>query len=106
MFIHVTRDYAVVLKEPQDFKHFKLVVDTARADQARLSSALTGIATLSSEGHAWVSEDWLRRRDSAPAWQEGIDAMVAVARKYGWTDDKTKSVRAHVEWAGQTPAKS
>jgi hypothetical protein len=104
MFIHVTRDFAVALKEAEDFKRFKLVIDAARGEDARLKSALAGIASLSADGHAWVSEDWLRRRDAAPAWQQGLDAMVTVARKYGWVDETTKAIRAHVEWPGEAPA--
>jgi hypothetical protein len=106
MFIHVRRDFAVALEEPHDFKHFKLVVEAARGDQARVTNALAGVASLSADGHAWVSEDWLRRRDSAPAWQDGLDAMIAVAKKYGWVDEGAKTIRAHVEWAGETPAKA
>lgn len=106
MFIHVTRDFAVVLEEAHDFKHFKLVIDAAHHDAARLTTALAGIASLSAEGHAWVSEDWLRRRDAAPAWQQGLDAMIAVAKKYGWVDEQAKTIRAHVEWPNQAPAKA
>jgi hypothetical protein len=105
MFIHVTRDFAVALEEAADFKRFKLVIDAARGEDARLESALAGIATLSPEGHAWVNEDWLRHREAAPGWQQGIDAMVAVARKYGWVDETAKTIRAHVEWPGEAPAK-
>jgi hypothetical protein len=82
MFIHVTKDYAVALQEPQDFKKFKLVIDAPRADPARTGSALNGVATLDPEGHAWVSEEWLRKQDGAAAWQDGLTAMIGVAKKY------------------------
>jgi hypothetical protein len=98
MFVHVTKDFAVALQEPQDFKKFKLVIDAPGADAARLSTALDGIATLDPEGHAWVSEDWLRKQDSAPDWQNGLTAMVDVAKKYGWVDEQKKAIRAHIEW--------
>jgi len=106
LFIHVTRDFHVALEEPQDFKRFKLVIDAARSDTTKLVTALTGVATLSAEGHAWVSEAWLRRHDPAATWQEGVTAMVAVAKKYGWIDEQTKAIRAHVEYSGETPAKA
>jgi hypothetical protein len=105
MFIHVTRDFAVALEEVEDFKRFKLVIDAARSEETRLQSALSGVASLGADGHAWVSEDWLRRRDAAPAWQQGLDAMVSVARKYGWVDEAAKAIRAHVEWPGEAPSK-
>jgi len=98
MFVHVTKDFAVALEEPGDFKKFKLVIDAPGKDAARLSTALDGVATLDPEGHAWVSEDWLRSRDSAAAWQDGLAAMIAVAKKYGWVDEQKKAIRAHIEW--------
>jgi hypothetical protein len=98
MFIHVSRDLKVALEEPQDFKRFKLVIDAMRSDQAKIDAALAGIATVSVEGHAWVSEDWLRRRDSAATWQDGLTAMIGVAKKYGWVDEQKKAIRAHIEW--------
>ncbi len=104
MFIHVKPDFTVALEEPHDFKHFKLVVAPPRGDP-RVKMALTGVASLNADGPAWVSEEWLRRRDSAPVWQEGLDAMIAVAKKYGWVDEQAKTIRAHVEWPDETPAK-
>ena len=106
MFIHVTQDLKVALEEPQDFKRFKLVIDAARGDAAKLDAALAGVATLSAEGHAWVSEAWLRQRDPAASWQEGLTAMIAVAKKYGWVDEPAKTIRAHVEWSGDSQAKA
>lgn len=106
MFIHVTRDFRVALEEPQDFKRFKLVIDSARGETAKLAAALAGIATLSAEGHAWVNEAWLRRYDPAAAWQEGVTSMVAVAKKYGWIDEQAKTIRAHVEWPGEQQTKA
>ena len=105
MFIHVTRDLGVALEEAQDFKRFKLVIDAPRGDMTKLNAALAGIATLSTEGHAWVSEAWLRRRDPAAPWQDGLTAMIAVAKKYGWVDEPAKTIRAHVEWPGDSQAK-
>jgi len=106
MFIEVTPGFAVRLEETQDFKRFKLVIAADRADLAKLRRALEGIASLAEDGPAWVSEDWLRGRAKDAAWQEGLSAMIAVARKYGWVDEKVKTIRAHVEWAGGSAAKS
>ena len=55
MFIHVAKDFAVSLEAREDFKHFNLVVDAPKGD-AKLAPALSGVATLDPEGHAWVSE--------------------------------------------------
>jgi len=105
MFIHVTRDFAVALAEPGDFKHFKLVIDAARSDLAKIEAALAGVARLTAEGHAWVSEAWLRAQDRHAPWQDGLTAMIAVAKKYGWIDEQAQTIRAHVEWTGEAPAK-
>ncbi len=105
MFVHVTRDLKIALEEKQDFKHFKLVIDASRADAAGLGAALSGVATLTDDDHAWVSEDWLRRQDSAAPWQDGLTAMIAVAAKYGWIDAQEKTIRAHVEWPDDAQAK-
>ncbi len=106
MFIHVTRDLTVALEAPQDFKHFKLVIDAARQDATGLETALAGVATIGADGHAWVSEAWLRRQDSAAAWQEGLSAMIAAAKKYGWINEQANTIRAHVEWPGDAQAKA
>lgn len=104
MFIEVLRDFSVRLKEPQDFKRFKLVIDAPRAETARLRTALEGVASLSDDGHAWVSEAWLRHHDPSATWQDGLTAMIGVARKYGWVNEAAKTIRAHIEWPGEAPA--
>ena len=106
MYIHVMRDFRVALEETEDFKRFKLVIDAPRADLARIGTALAGIATLNDDGHAWVNEEWLRRSDSAASWQGGLTTMLAVAKKYGWVDEQAKTIRAHVEWPGETATKA
>jgi len=98
MYIHVSKDFAVALQEQEDFKKFKLVIDAPGKDAARLSTALDGVATLDPEGHAWVSEAWLRQQNTAAAWQDGLTAMIGVARKYNWVDEQKKAIRAHIEW--------
>ncbi len=103
MFIHVAKDFAVALQEPEDFKKFKLVIEAPRND-AKLAPALQGVATIDREGHGWVSEAWLRQRDPAAAWQEGLTAMIGVAKKYGWVDELKKAIRAHIEWPNESKA--
>ncbi len=106
MFIHVTRDGRAALEEPHDMKHFKLVIDAPRAELERAKSALSGIATIDASGHAWVSEDWLRQHERGAPWQDGLTAMIATAKKYGWVDEKAKTVRAHVEFPNEPAEKA
>lgn len=103
MFIRIGKDYAVALEESDDFKHFKLVVEAPR-DPAKLGTALAGVASIDLEGHAWVSEEWLRRRDPGAGWQDGLTAMIGVAKKYGWVDERNQAIRAHVEWPNEAKA--
>ena len=106
MFIHVTRDGRVALEEPHDMKHFKLVIDGKRAELAQAKSALSGIAMIDDSGHAWVSEDWLRQNEKGAPWQDGLTAMIATAKKYGWVDEKAKTIRAHVEFPDDAAEKA
>lgn len=106
MFIQVTPDFVVTLEDPQDFKHFKLVVAADRADLIELRRAIEGVASLTEDGHAWVNEDWLRRHGADATWQDGLSAMIEVAKKYGWVDEKAKTIRAHIEWADNSVPKS
>ncbi len=103
MFIHVAKDFAVSLEAREDFKHFNLAVDAPKGD-AKLAPALSGIATLDPEGHAWVSETWLRAQDNGAMWQDGLTAMITVAKKYGWVDEATRAIRAHIEWPNEPKA--
>jgi hypothetical protein len=103
MFIHVTRDLKIALMEPQDFKKFKLVIEAPRDQSGKLESALAPVATLTADGHAWVKETWLRQQESSPQWQEGLAAMIGVAKKYGWVDEQQQTIRAHIEWPNEAP---
>ncbi len=103
MFIHVAKDFAVSLEARKDFKHFNLVVDPPKGD-AKLAPALSGVATLDPEGHAWVSETWLRNQDQSSMWQDGLTAMITVAKKYNWVDEARQAIRAHIEWPNEPKA--
>ena len=53
-----------------------------------------------------AKEAWLRDHDRSAPWQEGLTAMIGVAKKYGWVDEQAKAIRAHVEWPNDTSTKS
>jgi hypothetical protein len=36
---------------------------------------------------------------SEPWWQDGLTGMIAAVRKFGWIDNETHSIRAHIEHA-------
>lgn len=97
--VDLAGDGKPVLREPADFKGFKVVVSGGR-DRAAIADALEGVATWADEGHVAVERDAVRAlagehaRD--PEWERGFAAMVAYAESKGWTVGD--AIRAHVEW--------
>ena len=102
MYIRVAADFAVTLEEPRDLKRFKLVVEAERNALPRLRAALAEAAVSVDEETAWIHEAWLRRQiglDTDASWQDGVSAMIATARRFGWIDEATATIKAHVDWA-------
>ena len=103
MQVHVSRALQLQLQAPEDFKSFKLVIDLPKTARSDIAAALAPAGRIENEGTAWISEAWLRGASSLgsdEAWQAGVSGMIAYARKFGWVDDATASIRAHIEWAG------
>jgi hypothetical protein len=97
MIIHVTPQGAVELREPNDFKNFKIA---AGCPADALAGALKGLAALEPDGKtAWVSGTALKTlAPQAPDWAASFDKMVESVKRFGWVrDDGT--VRAHIEAA-------
>lgn len=101
MIIRVTAQGGVELREPNDFKGFKVLVEGPNMSVGQISSALTGIATVDAGGEtAWVSQDALRRwkGKAQPAeWVASLDKMVESVKRFGWVNDEQGTVRAHIE---------
>jgi len=102
MIIHVTPAGTAELREPDDFKNFKIVVERKDASSDFIAGALQGIATLEPDGKtAWVSQQALRQwqgRAQPAEWVAAFDKMVESVRRFGWVRDDG-AVRAHVEAA-------
>jgi hypothetical protein len=32
-------------------------------------------------------------------WQDGLSGMIAAVQKFGWIDQASRSIRAHIEYA-------
>jgi hypothetical protein len=103
MIIHVTQAGAVELRDANEFKSFKIVVEKGGASPAFIAGALGAVAKLEPDGKtAWVSQDALRSWQGQPQpaeWVASFDKMVDAVRRFGWVRDEDKSVRAHVEVA-------
>ena len=83
------------LDEAQDFKRFKVVL--AGSTQAAAEAA--GLRFADAD-NALVPVALVPALPGAPAdaaWAEGYEAMVKAAAKYGWIDEASQSIRAHVE---------
>ena len=101
MIIRLSRDGALHLDSPSDFKRFKVVVEGLSENITRARAALAPVARLEDGATAWVSEAALRRWDGFAhdgAWQDGLTAMIAKAEPFGWIDRATGAIKAHVEW--------
>lgn len=100
MIIAVTASGAVELRDPDNFRAFKIVDEMGKGPE-RLSTALAGLARTEPDGKsAWVQTSGIARLLPAPptpGWQAAFDGMLAFARKHGWVDDAAGTVRAHVE---------
>ncbi|MBV8534011.1 MAG: hypothetical protein JO128_00380 [Alphaproteobacteria bacterium] len=96
MIIYITADRRAELREPDEFRSFKIVIGGAPG-----LAALAGIATIDADGKtAWVSRAAVRRLrgpDPPAAWLASFDKMVESVRRFGWVNDETDSVRAHIE---------
>lgn len=103
MIIAITEAGALELRDADNFRDFKIVVERANADQAFIGSALAGVASMDPDGkHAWVSQAALKHwqgREQAPEWIASFDKMVNAVRKFGWIDDARGTVRGHIEGA-------
>ncbi|MEO8296239.1 MAG: hypothetical protein ABI574_00380 [Burkholderiales bacterium] len=100
------RQGAVTLEAPENFKAFKVVVESDAAQLSAVTPGFAGVATFADAQTAWVSQAALRAwpgLQADAAWLQGLDAMVAKARPFGWIDEASGAIRAHVEWAGAAP---
>lgn len=96
------KDRLVTLQEPDNFKTFKIVIDAEPDQFPDGTRDFEGIATFDDKDTAWVSQGALRTmsgRAHDSVWQQAFGAMLDKARPYGWVNESTGDIRAHVEWA-------
>ena len=104
MIVAITSAGTLELKEPNDFKGFKIAVEKLGMTDAQIEAALDGVATMdAAHDHAWVSQDALRNWKGKPQpaeWIESFDKMIEKVKPYGWIDEANGAVRGHIERAG------
>jgi hypothetical protein len=104
VIITITSQGGLELREPNDFKGFKILVERKNASAADIANTLKGVATVDPDGKsAWVSQESLKRwkGQAQPAeWVASFDKMVESVKRFGWVDDAQGTVRAHIEIGG------
>jgi hypothetical protein len=101
MFIKLSADGRVALEDRDNFRAFKLLIESSPAGLDAARHALTGTAELPDQATAWVFEAALRKRPEVAqdaAWQGNLGTMIEKARPHGWIDAERKAIKAHVEW--------
>jgi hypothetical protein len=102
MFIAITRSGHIELQDAANFRAFK-ILDRSGKSLVELAAALEGLATLTADGStAWVDASAVPKLLAvAPTaeWHASFNAMLSAARKFGWVNEATGRVRAHIERA-------
>ena len=92
---------SIEIDDPKNFKAFSVRIEGA-PDPAAQAELLGRIAMKHDSGHAWISGQALRGWPSLKSeswWQDGLTAMIAAVQKFGWIDNESRSIRAHIEHA-------
>ena len=95
MIVHYAPDRGLSLQEVDDFQKFKIVLDRGSQQRPRISDL-----TFVDDDNALISIDVVPTLPGAPtesAWRSRYDKMVATAANFGWVDEASNSIRAHVE---------
>jgi predicted transcriptional regulator len=96
----VAQSRSVAIDDPRNFRAFSVRIEGRFDDPAALAELLGRVAVRSDLEHAWISEQALRDWPSLkaePWWQDGLTNMIAAVQKFGWIDQDSRSVRAHID---------
>jgi hypothetical protein len=92
---------AVEIDDPGNFRAFSVRIEGS-LDGVTPAQLLGRVAVSSDREHAWISEEVLREWPSLKSqawWQDGLSNMIAAVQKFGWIDQASHSIRAHIEYA-------
>lgn len=91
----------IEIDDPKNFSAFSIRIE-GRIGPEVLAELLDRVAVSHDREHAWISEKVLREWPSLKSeawWQEGLSNMMAAVQKFGWIDQASQSIRAHIDHA-------
>jgi len=95
MIVHYAPEDGLSLQDSEDFRKFKIVLDHGSPQRPQIPEL-----TFVDDANALIGVDVVPALPGAPtdpAWREGYDKMVAAAARFGWIDEESNAIRAHVE---------
>lgn len=104
MVVNVAEFGGAAVGHPDDLEALKVIANHPVSALPIVGKLLGEASTRIDAQHAWIRIGWLRENGGIGAsadWFARFDQMIAYARKQGWVDDPTDSVRAHIEWRGR-----
>jgi predicted transcriptional regulator len=97
----VTSSRSIEIDDPGNFRAFSVRIEGS-LDGVTAAELLGRVAVSGDREHAWISEKALREWPSLKSeawWQDGLSNMIATVQKFGWIDQASHSIRAHIEYA-------
>ena len=92
---------SIEIDDPRNFRAFSVRIEGAIGPEVQ-AELLGRVAVSHDREHAWISEQALREWSSLKSeawWQEGLSGMMAAVQKFGWIDQASQSIRAHIKLA-------
>ena len=95
----MAQSHSIEIDDPKNFRAFSVRIEGA-LDPAAQAELLGRIGARHDREHAWISEQALRDWPALKAeawWQDGLTGMISAVQKFGWIDNESLSIRAHIE---------
>lgn len=98
MILRLGRNGKPAVEDTADLKRFKLVIEGRPALPAA-QAMLAPLGVLEDAETAWIAARPLADLAGGDAaWQAAFAAMLEKVKPFGWYDEATGRVKAHVEW--------
>ena len=102
MIIRITgASRRIEIDDSRNFRAFSVRIEGPIGPEVQ-DELLGRMAVSHDREHAWISEQVLREWPSLKSeawWQEGLSNMMAAVQKFGWIDQASQSIRAHIDHA-------